>query len=106
MAIRLNGDLREAYGENLQLSKGASMKTKKFAHALLFSAACLTAACQQQNSIISNGTVRSMALNPSPALAQDSVNKIFTTTQDQLRNVFDDYEAKGEKNQSVSVGEK
>jgi len=45
------------------------------------------------------------AVGPSPAPADDIVNPLFVVSADQVRAAFDDYELKGERKQSVSLGE-
>ncbi|MDQ3666516.1 MAG: hypothetical protein M3410_08040 [Acidobacteriota bacterium] len=82
------------------------MRTQRFALTLILSAACFVAACQPQDSTSPNSSSATAALTESPSPTQDSVNHIFVVTEEQLRKAFNDYEAKGEENQDVSIGEK
>jgi len=81
------------------------MTLQIFGCTLLCSITLLAFSCGS-NQANSNSTAIAMASNSTPTPAQASVNKTFAVTEKDLRQAYDDYEAKGEKQQTVSLGQK
>src|SRR5262249_21115115 len=82
--------------------KGTLMTLQIFGCTLLCSVTLLAFSCHGN----SNSTTTTLASNPAPTPTQVTVNKIFAVTEKDLRQAYDDYEAKGEKKQTVSLGQK
>jgi hypothetical protein len=81
------------------------MTLQIFGCTLLCSITLLAFSCYS-NEGNSNSTATTLAANSTPTPTQESVNKVFDVTEDDLRKAYDSYEAKGEKNQTVSLGQK
>jgi len=79
------------------------MTLQIFGCTLLCSITLLAFSCHTNQG---NGTATTVASNSTPTPTQESVNKIFAVTEKDLRQAYDDYEAKGEKQQTVSLGQK
>ena len=81
------------------------MTLQIFGCTLLCSITLLAFSCDS-NKTNSKSTTTTLAANSTPTPTQPSVNKIFEVTDEDLREAYDGYEAKGEKQQTVSLGQK
>jgi hypothetical protein len=88
-----------------QSLKGTVMTLQIFGCTLLCSITLLAFSCHSDKAN-SNSTTATLAANSTPTPTQPSVHKIFAVTDKDLRQAYDDYEAKGEKQQTVSLGQK
>jgi hypothetical protein len=86
-------------------SKGTFMRSQIFARTLFFLVILVAIFSEMHQSGNANGTGTTLFCNPTPTPAQDAVNRVFAVTQQVLRRAFDAAKARGERNQTINLGQ-